>query len=129
MLDITASKNCVDRANELISLQAIAHCPNRRLELESMAPYLTTLLEQTLDELCKMYRILNRRECSKVYIELDNKVLAVVAKHDRVMLRQIRADIGPGYTCRQIEDSLGHLHDQDDVTYQRRGKQMGWSVV
>ena len=129
MLDITASKNCVDRANELVSLQAIQHCPDRRLELESMAPHLASMLEQTLKELCKMYRILNRRECSKAYIDLDKKVLAVVRKHDRVMLRQIIADIGPNYSCRQIEDSLSHLHDQDDVTYHRRGRRMGWSVT
>lgn len=130
MLDTDATRSYADRANALLSLQAINHCPERRLELESMAPHLASMLTETIDELSRMYRALHGRNgAQKTYTALDRTVLNVVSRFNRSMLRDLLRIIGTVWTCRQIEDSLQHLQDQGDVIYQRRGKRRGWSAI
>ena len=130
MLDTDATRSYANRANLLLSMQAINHCPDRRLELESMAPHLASMLTETVDELSRMYRALHGRNgAQKTYTAVDRTVLDVVSRFNRSMLRDLLRIIEPSATCRQIEDSLQHLQDQGDVTYQRRGKRMGWSTT
>ncbi len=130
MLDTDATRSYADRANTLLSLQAIKHCPDRRLELESMAPHLATMLTEVVDELCRMYRALHGRNgAQKTYTAVDRMVLDAVSQFNRSMLRDLLRIIEPSATCRQIEDSLQHLQEQGDVIYQRRGKARGWSAT
>ena len=90
MLDTDATRSYADRANALLSLQAIDHCPERRLELESMAPHLASMLTETIDELSRMYRALHGRNgAQKTYTALDRTVLDVVSQFNRSMLRDL----------------------------------------
>lgn len=130
MLDTDAARNYADKANEIVSLQAIRHCPDRRLELESMAPHLASMLTELVNELSRVYLVLNGRdEESKTYTDLDREVLEVVSKFHRSKMQDICRIIGSDVKSRQVEESLRHLQYQCDVSYQRRGIDTGWSVI
>ena len=129
MLDITTPKNYADRANALLSLQAINRCPNRRLELESMAPHLASMLTEAVAELSRLYGVLKvRDDASKTYTELDRQVLDVISRFEQSHMRDI-CRIVKDVPSRKVEESAAHLKAQGDVVYGRRGTKKGWSAT
>lgn len=130
MLDTDTPRSYADKANTLAGLQAIDHCPERRLELESMAPHLASMVSELVDELDKLYvRINGIEESLKKYTTLDRRVLAIVSEFHRSKMRDVCRIIGDGTTTRKVELSLQRLREQDDVAYQERGRNTGWYAV